>query len=151
MHRSSPQRTLLALAGAGLLALACGSSDTESGDASKAPAPSGELIEAESGEGNLPKDFPEDIPVPPDAESTRWIQAPGVGTVAGFMADAPAEATYDYYVKELPGSGWKVTEQKQEAGQRLLVADKGDRRLRISIAQVGKRTEIGLAISSTQR
>lgn len=139
----------VALACALLLALVAGCGDSEpepapppseSGKAAPAPPGGGPLGQAapapaaKVGEaGTMPEDFPEDLPIYPEARSTRWMSDEGSGTLVVFEVDGDPTAIYEFFTAELPGAGWELESHAASAVHWTVVAAKSGRTARISI------------------
>jgi len=142
------------------LALACGKSEDKKASAIPAPSgtaatgPSDETIPggpgelpAEIAQGELPKDFPSDLPIYPGAKPTTAMMVGGSGLVV-LNSPASIADVLAHYREELPKQGWTVDEVSESPGR--VAAHKGKRTATISISQgEGGQTEIGLALETS--
>jgi hypothetical protein len=131
--------------------VACGGSDEPAPNAAPepgaaAPAPEPE-IPAEIVRGELPKEYPADLPMYPGATPTTSLLAGGTGLIV-LSATAPAADVLAHYRNELPSQGWTVDEVTEDPAS--ISAHKGGRTARISISPSDEgSTEIGVAIEGS--
>jgi hypothetical protein len=144
------------------LALACGGKEEETKapdaaatpsatpgaqpDAAAATPPADSNIPAEVVDGNLPKEFPEDLPVYPGSSPTTSLMAGGSGLIV-LNTNAPAAAVLSHYRDELPAQGWTVDEVGEDPPR--VSAHKGSRNATISISESEQGTEIGIALEGS--
>jgi hypothetical protein len=107
-----------------------------------APTPEPEVAQT-SKPGQLPGDFPSDIPVYPGATSDQGLSIPGQGMLVTFNTVAAPSDVVAFYDEELPKRGWTV--QAGDSEHRI-VAHKGDREASIMIMASGAQTEIGVSV-----
>lgn len=143
------------------LALGCGGSD-EGGEATPGatPAATGEAPEtptagtttiqgeyaseaAEIARGQLPQDYPSDLPVYPGAQPTTSMMVGGSGLIV-LSSNAPVADVLAHYREALPSQGWTVDSVSEKPGR--LSAHKESRSATISISEGKNGTEIGVAL-----
>ena len=109
---------------------------------------SGEKFVAQMG-GNvtLPANFPEDVPLYPDAVPFSAMETGGGTTLLSLDTDKPAPKVYEFYKEKLPASGWKIDNELNVGGQRVLTAIKGDRKAVVQIESTEKGARIGFLLS----
>jgi hypothetical protein len=106
------------------------------------PTRDGGIFEAEfARRGELPTDFPDDVPVYGDAHPMSAMSAVGHGIVVNLQTDDPPEAVAGFYADALPEAGWEIEQDSEYRGLHSLVARKGNRK-----ATVGVRSGGGLTI-----
>jgi hypothetical protein len=159
----SMSRARVVLLGAALaLALACGDKEEAAAPAATAPSPAATPgaqpeaaaptpsedpgIPAEVVQGDLPKDFPEDLPVYPGASPTTSLMAGGSGLIV-LNTNAPVAAVLSHFRDQLPAQGWTVDEVGEDPPR--VVAHKGSRSATISISEGAEGTEIGIALEGS--
>jgi hypothetical protein len=65
----------------------------------------------------IPKDFPTDVPIVPDARPMATMSAAGHGTFISFKTSESQAAIYEFYLSQLPEKGWKVRSENSFGGQ----------------------------------
>jgi hypothetical protein len=144
-----------ALATSGLLALAlglaCGGEESSTPTAEQAPAkieiPQVEMeepVHAEVQQGNLPADYPKDLPIFPGAEPTTSMLVPGGTGMVVFSASSPAKEVAAFYTKALPEQGWTV-EGTSHDGKRIQAA-KDQRSATVAIEDGADGVEIAVLL-----
>ena len=109
------------------------------------PALAGEV---ESGTEGLPEDFPGDLPLYPGSEPSRWMAAEGSGALVVFDSDAKPELVFDHFKEELAAAGWEIAQARKAGPQHWSVmASKGGRNARISIAPAEAGSQYGIAVA----
>jgi hypothetical protein len=103
-------------------------------------------IPAEVVNGDLPKDYPKDLPVYPGSAPTTSLMAGGSGLIV-LNTNAPAAAVLSHYRDELPNQGWTVDEVGEDPPR--ITAHKDSRNATISITESSEGTEIGIAIEGS--
>jgi len=98
-----------------------------------------------SEQGQLPQDFPADLPVYPGAESDQGLSIPGQGLLVTFSTVAASDEVRAYYADELPKRGWTLLESE---GEHRIVARKDDQEVSIMIMAAGSLTEIGVSVQA---
>jgi hypothetical protein len=106
----------------------------------------GEPEKAEIAEGQLPKDYPSDLPIYPGAKPTTSMLVGGSGLVV-LNSDASVADILAHYREDLPAKGWTVDNVSESPAR--IEAHKGTRTASISISQSGSGTEIGLALTGS--
>jgi hypothetical protein len=161
--RSGRGRAVAALAAALLAApwLGCGDSEPEPAPqtppAAQTPAPASPpapsqpvdpIGELKQGTEGLPEGFPSDLPLYPGSEPSRWLAAPGPGSMVIFDVSAEPQAVFDHFKQELPTSGWEVAQASQANPQHWsVIASKAGRNARISIAPSKGGAQYGIAVA----
>ena len=148
-------RVLGLLCAALALAIACGDNMESNTPTAGTPAaegtpeatpPADAGMPAELVKGELPKDFPSDLPVFPGATPTTSLMAGGSGLIV-LSATAPAADVLSHYREQLPAQGWTVDDVGEDPGR--ISAHKGGRSATISITEGTEGTEIGIAIEGS--
>ena len=108
---------------------------------------SGEKYVAQLG-GNvmLPANFPEDLPLYPDAVPFAAMETGGGTTIVSLDSDKQAPEVYRFYKEQLPASGWKIENEVNVGGQRVLTTIKGDRKAVVQIESTEKGARIGFVL-----
>lgn len=153
----APHRTLVGLFCTALLAaLACGSGDSapeaaspgsgSPSSAAEAPAGAGAKTspEAALSRGQLPADYPSDLPVYPGAEAGSALGIPGAAMMVTFSTGDSVEDVSGFLEGALPKQGWAVTDQSE--GTFEATKDSRKARFRISAVDSGGST---IAVSVT--
>lgn len=98
-----------------------------------------ESATSETGSVALPTDFPQDVPVYPNARVATTSVSPQskLMILALETPDAPAKIV-DYYQKELEAHGWSVVSSLKSAKGGSISAQKGDRFCSATIGLRGK-------------
>ena len=132
----SPFRSLAPALLAALLACGGGDEPGEAADgASTADAPAPAVDDAapdapvEFTAVDLPGDFPEDFPTPPDAvvtSATAESDGTGVLATATIMRRADPLEQFQWYKDALAGAGWSVTNEAATDDVRMLHAEQGE-------------------------
>ena len=142
---------VLALAGFG-----CGSEETRPAAPPAAapapaaepgvPAPPREVIE---GEGELPSDFPGDVPQYPGSKVTSAQGTEDLGVAVTFDSPDAVDVVAKFYSDSLAATGWQ-TQTQQIAEGSMIVADKEDRILQAMIHAGGQGTLVDMIIARAQ-
>jgi hypothetical protein len=109
----------------------------------------GEKFVAQLG-GNvmLPANFPEDLPLYPNAVPFSAMETGGT-TILSLDSDKQAPEVYGFYKEQLPASGWTIENELNVGGQRVLTAIKGDRKAVVQIESTEKGARVGFVVSPT--
>lgn len=108
----------------------------------------GEVFEAEYGqEGQLPSDFPDDVPLYGNAQPLASMAAPEHGTVVNLRTTDAPEQVFAWYRERYAKQGWEIEQQIEERSRSTLVASKGNRVSSIVIIGVPGATQILLTIA----
>ncbi|NEQ30488.1 MAG: hypothetical protein F6K04_05735 [Leptolyngbya sp. SIO4C5] len=91
----------------------------------------------------LPEDFPEDIPLYPDALITTVANAPQ-GSLVGLEVKATPAEVMTFYEQELAADGWEISVTTKTAEGGFFGAQKGERGLALAIAAGEDITTINL-------
>jgi len=149
----APHRIVVGLFCTALLAaLACGSGDSapaatapESGSPAGAEALAAQAApEAAVSRGELPADYPSDLPVYPGSEAGTALGIPGAAMMVTFSTEDTVDDVSGFLEGELPKNGWSVTDQSE--GSLEATKDSRKARFRISAADSGGST---IAVSVT--
>jgi hypothetical protein len=146
---------LACLVGAALTA--CGS-ERESEPAGESAGPAGEpmatgpapgtsardQVEIPSA-GQLPSDFPSDVPTYPGAQAQSAMSIPGGDLFATFETSASVEDVAGYYEEQLANQGWTVVATGDKKNR--VLATKGERSVSVMMMAKGAKTEVGLSVS----
>jgi hypothetical protein len=135
------------------LALACGDKTetntptaTPGAEGAAATPPADAGVPAELVKGDLPKDYPSDLPIFPGATPTTSLMAGGSGLIV-LSTTAPVADVLAHYREQLPSAGWTVDEVGEDPGR--ISTHKGGRSATISISEGSEGTEIGIAIEGS--
>jgi hypothetical protein len=94
--------------------------------------------------GNLPSDFPSDVPIFPGAVPHHSLSILGDSMMVTFTIDSLSDDVYDFYETHLTIHGWTVSER--EKGAHRVRATKDTRSISVMIMATGASTEIMVAI-----
>ena len=135
-----------------IMALSCGSGEeTTSSPAATSSStdaipeasvtPANEANVVVDGDLEIPVDFPEDIPLYPDAELGGVLDNPSEGqhVIAVVSRDSVAQVA-DYYGDALDNRDWDIEENVALGDQSVITARKGDRIVYVLIATNGMET-----------
>jgi hypothetical protein len=110
--------------------------------------PDGTVFEAEYGrEGQLPRDFPEDVPLYGNAKPLSSVATPEHGTVVNLRSSDAPEALFDWYRSRYVEQGWEIEHEKAERGRSTVVARKGNRVSSVVIMGVPGTTQALLTVA----
>jgi hypothetical protein len=88
----------------------------------------GEEYEVRVGaKADLPDDFPDDVPVHPEASVEGSMSMPGKGQMITFQTDSTPDEVYRFYKSGLVDEGWSIEADMNVGGQHMMAAEKGDR------------------------
>lgn len=93
----------------------------------------------------LPSDFPDDVPVFPDATLVTSVSAPD-GIMLSSESTANPEDVLAFYKKELGSEGWTTEAEMNMGGQRMISFSKGDRQVTITASSDEGQTQISLTL-----
>ena len=145
------------------LAVACSGAESEApGDA----APQAEATPAETlgnqtvidtGSGQaaetaseaLPKGFPSDLPMFPDAMLTASLIDPGEGSLVRWSSEAALADVSSFYQAKLPSQGWIVSDASETRKMTRIQASKGGRKATVMIRRPGDLTEIAITLEGS--
>jgi len=117
--------------------------------ATSAPNASGSDVDAADVEipeaGNLPSDFPSDVPIFPGAAPQHSLSIMGDSMMVTFAADASSRDVYDFYETHLTMRGWKIS--KDSDGDHHVSADKDTRSISVMIIATGASSDIAISIT----
>jgi hypothetical protein len=107
----------------------------------------GESFEAQlGGDVVLPKSFPQDIPVYPNAVPFSAMEIGGGTSIVSLDSDAKPSEVYEFYKEKLAASGWKLENELTVGGGRVLTAVKGDRKAVLNIEGTEDGTRFGFML-----
>ena len=107
----------------------------------------GEEFQARFGkQASLPEDFPEDLPVHPEARVQGSMSMPGKGQMVTFETDESPDEIYRFYTDGLTGQGWTIEAEMNFGGQRMVSASKDDRTASVQVVQGDKGTQVVLTV-----
>lgn len=90
--------------------------------------PDGQVFEAEfRKEGELPSDFPEDVPLYGNARPLSSMSSPQHGAIVNLRSADPPEDVFTWYRDHYAEEGWEIEVAKEERARRTIVARKGNR------------------------
>ena len=154
MTSISPERAVRILAhGIALLAIAtlsaCGSEETAPAGRQtpevRTEKPGGVVGKAEIvAPGDLPSNFPSDVPTYPGARSTQSMAVGDGPALVVFSTSAAPADVYEFYREQLSQNGWSI--DSGAADQNQIKASKGARTASIRINRAGGATEIGVVL-----
>ena len=98
------------------------------------------------GDVTLPANFPKDLPLYPDAVPFAAMETGGGTTIVSLDSDKRAPEVYRFYKEQLPASGWKIENEVNLGGQRVLTTIKGDRKAVVQIESTEKGARIGFML-----
>lgn len=93
---------------------------------------------------DLPSSFPRDFPLPGSAKVTVGRESAD-DWVGVFLTVESVEGVRDFYLTELPKTGWQITNQSQGGGLSIIYTNKDTRE---AIVAIGK-GEGGITVSVT--
>jgi len=93
----------------------------------------------------LPADFPDDVPVFPDATLVTSVSAPD-GIMLSSESTAKPDDVLAFYKKELGSEGWTTEAEMNMGGQRMISLSKGDRQVTITASSDEGQTQISLTV-----
>jgi len=148
---------VLALAGFG-----CGSEETRpAAPSAAAPAPAAEPAptaeptvpapppEVMEWKGELPSDFPGDVPQYPGSKVTSAQGTADLGVAVTFDSPDAVDVVAKFYSDSLAAMGWQ-TQTQQIAEGAMILADKEDRTLQAMIHAGGQGTLVDMIIARAQ-
>lgn len=107
----------------------------------------GGRFEAEfGGPGQLPTDFPDDVPIYSGSEPQSSLSAPGRGQVVHLRTGADSAYVFDYYREALASEGWEEEFNESHRGDHEIRTRKGNRVTRVTIKTDGTVTMILLSV-----
>lgn len=106
-----------------------------------------------SSSGELPKDFPSDVPVYHGAKvqgSVAAAQQQGGGQYVGLESTDSTDDVVNWYKAAVVTEGWKVTSNIMANGNLLLGATKDTRELAVTVSSQDGKVAIGLVVTQKQ-
>ncbi len=110
------------------------------------PAPPQEVLEWK---GDLPSDFPSDVPQYPDSKVTSVQGSNDLGLVVSFDSADTVENVAKYYADSLAAMGWQ-TQTQEDAEGTMILGDKEGKTLRVLILPGGQGTLVQTIIARPQ-
>jgi len=98
------------------------------------------------GRGQLPTDFPDDVPIYPDSEPQSSFSAPGRGQIVHLRTGSDASDVFDSYREGLAELGWEEESATSRLGNHEITTRKGNRVTHVTIRTDGTATMILLAV-----
>jgi len=95
--------------------------------------------------GQLPSDFPSDVPIYPGAQAQSALSVPGGNLFVTFATSASVEDVAEYYEEQLGNQGWTIISTGDEKNR--VLGTKEERSVSIMMMAKGAKTEVGLSIS----
>lgn len=90
----------------------------------------------------LPDDFPEDVPLPDDAEVVGVMTSRDEGAMVSLRSDVAVGPLRDALREAIAAKGWALEEDTQVMGQHLLTASKEGRSLTVQMMGTDEGTRI---------
>lgn len=110
--------------------------------------PDGEVFEAEFGKaGQLPSNFPADVPVYENATPLSSMASPQHGTVVNLRSTDPPGDVFAWYRDRYEAAGWEIESAQQERSRSTLVARKGNRVSSLVLTHVPGATQALLQVA----
>jgi hypothetical protein len=110
------------------------------------PAPSGAAMEWT---GELPSDFPGDVPRYPGAKVASAQGTGDLGVAVTFDSPDSTDAVAKFYADSLASMGWQTQTQQTEEGA-MIFADKDDRILQAMVHAGGQGTLVDMIIAPAE-
>lgn len=109
-----------------------------------------EGVKLEFGKGELPEDFPTDIPFPEDGKITTVLEGPGISTQVLVQIPTAYDLLRSNYVSLLTGNGWLVTGEKPILKGRgvVLQCEQGERTLSVTLKASGQGSTVMLVLGA---
>ena len=104
-------------------------------------------VEMKTGKNvELPSDFPDDVPVYPDATLVASMATPE-GMMVSSQSTADLDDVLAFYKKELASEGWTIEAEMNMGPQRMISFSKGDRSVMVTASNDEGQTQISLTAS----
>ena len=85
--------------------------------------PDGKVFEAEyRKEGELPSNFPDDVPLYGNARPLGSMSSPQHGAIVNLRSSDPPESVFAWYQERYVDQGWEIEMAKEERGRRTIVS-----------------------------
>lgn len=108
----------------------------------------GRSFDAEFGkEGQLPRDFPADVPLYGEARPMSSMASVEHGTIVNLRSHDAPDRIFAWYKERYLASGWEIEHDSVERGRSLVAARKGNRLSSVSITGVPEFTQIMLTVT----
>jgi len=109
--------------------------------------PDGKVFEAEyRKEGELPSNFPDDVPLYGNARPLGSMSSPQHGAIVNLRSSDPPESVFAWYQERYVDQGWEIEMAKEERGRRTIVARKGNRVSSVVITGLPDATQTILSV-----
>lgn len=111
----------------------------------------GEIVQFSTGPTGIqmPKDFPQDVPVYPGAILFAATSAAN-SHLYTFNTSVGVDLVGAYYAQQLPTDGWTLTHRQLDPFQASFQGQKGNRTLNVSVSSEGERTLIALRLTKAE-
>jgi len=97
--------------------------------------PTGKKFEASIGdEVDLPKEFPDDVPVFPGSMPMASMSSPDEGMIVTFKSTDEQQAIFDFYQSGLEEAGWEIVEDTTFGNRLAFDALKDSRKVSVVVA-----------------
>ena len=97
--------------------------------------PTGKKFEASIGdEVDLPKEFPDDVPVFPGSMAMASMSSPDEGVIVTFKSTDDQQAIFDFYQSGLEKAGWDLVEDTTFGNRLAFDALKDSRKVSVVVA-----------------
>ena len=107
----------------------------------------GESFRAQlGGDVELPEVFPKDIPIFPNAVLFSAMETGGGTAMVSLDSEAQPAAIYEFYKQKLEGAAWRIENELNVGGGRVLTALKGDRKVVLNIERTEKGSRFGFMV-----
>jgi len=114
-----------------------------------ATSQAGKKFEASIGdEVDLPKDFPEDVPVFPGSTTMASMSSPDEGMIVTFKSSDEQQKIFDFYQAGLADAGWEILDETTMGSSRLAFDALKDSR-KVSVVVAGTKGDSRVSIIVT--
>ena len=96
----------------------------------------GEKYEVRVGtKAEVPEDFPDDVPVHPEAKVEGAMSMPGKGQMLTFGTKSAPDEVYRFYKDGLAEQGWTIEADMNFGGQHMMSGRKGERMASVQVME----------------
>jgi hypothetical protein len=107
----------------------------------------GEEFKAQiGGDITVPASFPGDLPMYPNSVPFSALETGSGSTFLSVDSDAQPPQVYEFYKEKLPASDWKIENELNVAGRRVLTVVKGDRKAVVQIESTEQGTRVAFML-----
>lgn len=107
----------------------------------------GESFKAQlGGDVELPEIFPKDIPIFPNAVLFSAMETGGGTAIVSLDSEAKPSAIYEFYKQKLAGTAWRIENELNVGGGRVLTVIQGDRKVVLNIERSEKGSRFGFML-----